>query len=181
MLVAELWPAWVGMVRSHRASEDHVYEVLARLVERIGANDGRGLGLFVMWHRRHLDKSFADWLRIVMANVVRDYVRQQAGPGLDPQAAQDLAVRKLIKELATSPCIDELGKRPAMTDAQTARELAEYAERCLPPLQARALSRWVEGAGGDEIARDIGLPDAEAAQKLVRAAVASLRRHFGVA
>jgi hypothetical protein len=38
--------------------------------------------------------------------------------------------------------------------------------------------RWVEGAGFDELRDELGLADAEESRKLVRAAVAALRRHF---
>jgi hypothetical protein len=49
-LVEHLWPAWLDMVRAHRAlgplreSDDHVHDLLADLVEKLGANGGRTPG-----------------------------------------------------------------------------------------------------------------------------------------
>jgi uncharacterized protein (DUF2267 family) len=183
-LVEHLWPWWLSMVRGHptlgplRDSDDHVHEVMASLVEKIGADDRRALGLFVVWKRKHPEKTFLDWLRIVTANAVRDHVRQQIGAGLDPVAARDPAVRKLLRDFVTSPEVAERGHRPPMTDEQTARELLHYADEHLPVEQASALRGWMEGATFDELA-SAGARRPEDAQKLVRAALATLRRRFG--
>jgi hypothetical protein len=80
-LVEHLWPAWIGMVRSSRSmgalarSEDHVHDVVARLVEKIGRPDGRGLRLYPPWRERNQTKTFGDWIRIVTKNAIRDYAR----------------------------------------------------------------------------------------------------------
>jgi hypothetical protein len=65
-----------------------------------------------------------------------------------------------------------------MTMAQTARQMVEFAESKLPPSQLRALAAWIEGAGFEDIARDVALENAEEARNQVRAAIAVLRRHF---
>jgi hypothetical protein len=72
-----------------------------------------------------------------------------------------------------------LAFRPSMTQLQLARELLEYAERALDPAQFRALRRWIDGASFDELAAELGLATPRDADKLVRAALAKLRRHFG--
>ena len=44
-----LWPAWLGLVRASRAmrplstSDDAAHDVVAKLVEKLGRADGRGL------------------------------------------------------------------------------------------------------------------------------------------
>lgn len=173
------------MVRAQRSlgplrdSDDHVHDVLANLVEKLGADDGRAFGLYVVWKRRHPEKTFLDWLRIVTKNAARDHVRRQSGAGLDPVAARDPEVRRLLRDFVTSPAIDELGQRPPMTEAQTAQELLRYADLNLPLEQSRALRQWLEGATFDEIVSDGGAGGAPAAQRLVRAALATLRRRFG--
>src|SRR5262245_50607266 len=54
-LLEVLWPLWTEIVRSRRAlgplraSDDHVHNIMLRLMERLGSDEGRGLGLFVLW------------------------------------------------------------------------------------------------------------------------------------
>jgi hypothetical protein len=72
-----------------------------------------------------------------------------------------------------------LAFRPSMTNVQLARELLEYAARSLESTQLHALRRWMAGASFDELAGELGLANPRDADKLVRAALARLRRHFG--
>jgi hypothetical protein len=65
-----------------------------------------------------------------------------------------------------------------MTNTQLARELLEYAARSLDPVQFHALCRWIEGATFAELADELGLATPRGADKLVRAALARLRRRF---
>ena len=67
-----------------------------------------------------------------------------------------------------------------MTNDQLARELMEYAARALDPVQLRALNLWIEGASFEELAAELDLPRPQDATMLVRAALARMRRHFGV-
>jgi hypothetical protein len=57
-------------------------------------------------------------------------------------------------------------------------ELLEYAARALDPAQF-ALRRWMDGTGFAELTVELGLAGPRDADKLVRAALARLRRHFG--
>jgi hypothetical protein len=66
-----------------------------------------------------------------------------------------------------------------MTQRQLARELLEYAARALDPDRFHALRRWMDGAGFAELAAELGLAGPRDADKLVRAGLARLRRHFG--
>lgn len=68
--------------------------------------------------------------------------------------------------------------RPPMTAAQTARELIEFARAHLRADQFTGLTRWMDGADLGEIAAELALPDPDEARKLVRSAVAVLRREF---
>jgi DNA-directed RNA polymerase specialized sigma24 family protein len=180
-LIKHLWPILLKIVRSSRAmgplakSEDQVRDVLTKLVEKLGKDRARGLGLYGPWRERHPDKTFEDWIRIVTSNVVRDHVRETMG---DAAAFEEPGVKRLLNEFATSPVLAELGIRPPITTAQTARELFEFAQRTLPADRWRALVLWVEGASYEEIGAELGLPNEEAGAKLVRAAIAVLRRAF---
>jgi hypothetical protein len=64
-----------------------------------------------------------------------------------------------------------------MTAAQTARQLLEFARSHLPVAQLEALTRWLDGGSFEDIEDECGLSPNEA-RKLVRAAVAVLRRRF---
>jgi RNA polymerase sigma factor (sigma-70 family) len=180
-LVEHLWATWVELVRSSRSlgalsrSEDHVHDVVARLVEKFGRPDGRTLRSYPPWRDRHPERSFADWMRIIVKNVIRDYAReklgrQQAQPG-------EISAKRLLNEFASAPVLEELGIRPFVTPTQTARELLEFANERLPDDQLRSLALWLEGSSYEEMGAALGVAP-EQTKKLLRAAVATLRRQF---
>ena len=181
-LVSYLWPIWLEMVRTSRnmsalrRSEDDVRNVATRMVEKIARRGGRNLELYVAWRQRHPSKDFGDWLRIVTANVVRDYVREHRGPSRSPSDA--LSVKRLLNEFSMRTTLgDEQMHEPPFTPLQTARELCEFAERRLPADQLGALTLWLQGATFEDIGTELGITEDEG-RKTVRAAVAMLRRHF---
>lgn len=182
-LAGHLWPACLRIVGKSRAlrrfgaSEDRVRDVVTDLFGNLGGNGAHGLQLYTRWRERSPDKTFADWLRIVLANAVRDHVRDHADESVGAEAGRaEPSVNWLLNEFARSGAVEEIGERPAVTAAQTARQLLAYAQRHLPPDQHRALLLWLDGGRFEEIAGEAG--DAEAAKKLLRAAVAVLRRQF---
>jgi DNA-directed RNA polymerase specialized sigma24 family protein len=185
-LMEALWPTWLGLVRGSRAmgplarSEDDVHDVLTKLVEKLGRADGHGLRLYRSWIERHPEKTFEDWICIVVANAVRDHVRRQLGEAKGPPSTGEPSIKRLLNEFASSPALERLGVRPPLTAAQTARQLLEFARERLPADQYGALTRWIDGATFEEIEEELGLREAGAGRKLVRAAVAVVRRHFVV-
>jgi hypothetical protein len=116
-------------------------------------------------------------MHIVVANAIRDHVRTTLGESKAPRT-DALSVKRLLNEFAASPALKELGVRPPITAAQTARQMLEFAERRLPPDQYLALTHWIDGASFAEIEAELGEAAPGQAQRLVRAAVATLRRHF---
>lgn len=182
-LVAELWPTIGRLVRAQRSlgplarNEDHVHDVVAKVVEKMCARDGRALMLYVSWRERHADKDFHDWLRIVIKNVSRDHVRAELGDVRDRQPGEP-SPKRLLNELAASPNWEHVGLRPPVTMAQTARQMMEFAQTKLTPLQLQALAAWIEGASFEDVASELALRELDDARNLVRAAVAILRRHF---
>ncbi len=70
---------------------------------------------------------------------------------------EDLSATRLLNQFTRSGASEEIGERPAVTAAQTARQLREYAARHLPEEQHRALMLWVDGGTFDEIAAELGL------------------------
>ncbi len=183
-LAEALWPALQTLVRSSRSmgplrrSEDDVRDVVTDLLEKLGSREGRGLLLHRSWRARHPDKTFADWLRIVATNAVRDHVRARRGRPEDDGLP---SVKRLLNEFSGSAAVESLGVRPPMTAAQTARQLLAFAHDQLPADQRAALSSWLEGASFEEIRAEVGASSAEEAARLVRAAVAVLRRRFAPA
>jgi DNA-directed RNA polymerase specialized sigma24 family protein len=194
-LVGHLWAELFGFVKKSRTmgrfrgSDDHVHDVLTRLVERLRRDGGHGLRLYAPWHGQNPDKTFADWIRIVTVNIMRRYVRErlalvhEGGAAPTPEAPGDHtaplpSVKRLFNEFMRSPALDEVGVRPPYTDAHTAQELLVFAQTRLPEVRYRALMMWIEGASFEEIAGALALCDAGAAERTVRAATAVLRRHF---
>lgn len=183
-LVEQLWPAWLALVRSSRSmgalarSEDDIHNVVARLVEKIGDDNGHALQTYLPWRRNNRGKTFGDWIRIVTANAIRDYVREKVGPRQSPDGTP--SPKRLLNEFASSTLIDEQGGRPPFTAAETARQLLEFAHANLPLDQLSALRLWLQGATPDEIGHQLGITSIEAG-RLVRAGVAVIRRRFAPA
>ncbi len=181
-LIQVLWPVWSDIVRHSRSmgsfanSKDHVGEVVTRLAEKFGRADGRALRTYTEWRLAHQDRTFTDWNRIVTTNAIRDYLRKVIGTERAPVG--EPTPKRLLNELARSPIALEHGVRPPFTAKQTARELLEFASSNLAPDQLRAMQLWLDDADFDEIGRAMrASPDD--ARKLVKAAIAVLRRHFG--
>ena len=184
-LAERLWPEWLRLAAASRTmgryarSEDDVREIAARLLEKLKKDDFHALRSYPPWHERHPDKGFEDWLRIVATNTMRDFVRERRGAsGSDGGGEGEPSVKRLLNEFAESLPLEGLGARPPMTAEQTARQLREFAERRLEPRQLAALGAWLEGASFEEMRDALGLADAAEAKRLVRAAVAVLRREF---
>jgi DNA-directed RNA polymerase specialized sigma24 family protein len=181
-MVERLWPALHRLLRANHSmggarSEDDVRDVLTKLFSKLGAKQGRGLKLYASWRARHPDKTFEDWIRIVAKNVVRDRAREALGART---SSAEPSVKRLLNEFAASPRVESLGFRPPMTAAQTARQLLDFAKAHLPLDQHRALTLWLEGASFEEIEGECEL-GTDGGRKLVRAAVAVLRRQFAPA
>jgi DNA-directed RNA polymerase specialized sigma24 family protein len=180
-LVEQLWMSWLAQVRASRSmgslasSEDHVLEVATRLAEKIGRKGAHTLKLYEHWQEANDDKGFDDWMRIVVANVVRDYVREQLGAASgDPR---EVSPKRLLNEFADSSALDSVGYRPPFTAKETARQLLEFAGQRLPADQLRALGLWLEGSAPDELDEELGTPSGRG-RDLMRAAVAALRSEF---
>jgi hypothetical protein len=164
-----------------RHNVDDCRAVMTSVLERLSKDDYRGLRLFRPWADAHPGKDFGDWIRIVTVNLARDHVSSRLG-GAERAGDGERLNKRMLNTLASRlPGGDDerIGFRPSMTEAQHARELLEYAARSLDPDQFRALRSWMEGASFAELAAELGLAGPRDADRLVRAALARLRRHFG--
>jgi hypothetical protein len=182
-LVVELEPHLIALLRASRTlgpmrhNIDDCRAVMISVLERLKKENYRGLRLFPPWAAANPGKDFGDWIRIVTVNMARDHVSSRLG-----EHAEGAPNKRMLNTLASLlPGDDDqrLGFRPLITNDQLARELMEYAARTLDPVQLRALHLWIEGASFDEIAAELHLARPQEATKLVRAALARLRRQFG--
>jgi hypothetical protein len=180
-LVEHLWPCWLKQVRGSRGmaalaqSEDHVREVATRVAQKIGKPGAPTLRLYPFWREKHADRDFGDWIRIVVANAIRDYVREQIGNVRIPDG--DLSPKRLLNELTMSGTGEVTKVRPPFTAAQAARQIVEFAQDHLPQDQLRALSLWLQGATDVDLDRDLETAPG-GGRALMRAGVATLRRKF---
>ena len=161
----------------YRGSEDDVRNVMAHVFERLRRDDFRALRTFGGWRAKHPEKAFPDWLTIVTVNVVRNYITAKLGTPRE----DGTSLKQLVNTLADAlPDSDGAGPAylPHITTKETAQRIIDYARAHLPADQLSALEAWLEGATFEEIARDAHLADARAGDRLVRAALARLRRQF---
>lgn len=184
-LVARLEPMLLQLLRRSRTlgplrnSVDDCRTVMTSVLERLNKDDFRGLRLFQPWVEANPGKDFGDWIRIVTVNLARDHMSARLGEaGRADEAKLNKRMLNTLASLLPTGEDQRLAFRPAMTDVQMARELLEYAARSLEAVQLRALRRWMDGASHDELAAELGLATARDADKLVRAALARLRRQF---
>jgi DNA-directed RNA polymerase specialized sigma24 family protein len=186
-LVTELEPHLMALLRRSRTlgpmrhNIDDCRAVMTNVLERLKKEDYRGLRLFAPWVAANPGKDFGDWIRIVTVNLARDHVSSRLGAA-ERAADEPPRNKRMLNTLASLlPADDDhrLAFRPLMTNDQLARELMEYAAHALDRVQLRALRRWIEGASFEELAAELELPRAQDATRLVRAALARLRRHFG--
>ncbi len=180
-LVNAIWPEMMSLLATSRRlrllaqSEDDRREIAVTVIEKLSRNDLHGLRSYQSWCERHPDKTFHDWIRIVLANAARDH---QRGHRAQKEAEPPLSPVRVLNEFTLTLPVDERGTRPPVTAAQTARQLLEFAQQRLPPAQYAALTAWLRGESFEEIAAGADIGQAEDARKAVRAAVASLRREF---
>jgi hypothetical protein len=166
-----------------RHNVDDCRAVMISVLERLSKNDFRSLRLFQPWADANPGKDFGDWIRIITVNIARDHVSARLGgaarAGSDDGAPLNKRMLNTLASLLPGDDDHRLAFRPSMTNVQLARELLEYAARALESTQLHALRRWMDGASFDELAGELGLANPRDADKLVRAALARLRRHFG--
>jgi hypothetical protein len=188
-LVVRLEPLLLQLLRRSRTlgpmrhNVDDCRAVMISVLERLSKDDFRSLRLFQPWANANPGKNLGDWIRIVTVNIARDHVSARLGgaarAGSDGEAPLNKRMLNTLASLLPGDDDQRLAFRPSMTNVQLARELLEYAARSLESTQLHALRRWMDGASFDELAGELGLANPRDADKLVRAALARLRRHFG--
>jgi hypothetical protein len=162
---------------SYRGNEDDVRNVMAQVFERLRRDDYRALRTFAPWREKNAGKAFNDWLTIVTVNVIRNYIAKKLGAPKDDGKSAKQLVNTYADAIVAG--VDEPLVRPQMTNKETANQILEYAREHLAEEQLAVLAGWLEGSSFDELATELALGDAKAADKLLRSALAKLRRQFG--
>src|SRR6185295_5959794 len=156
--------------------EDDVRNVMAQVFERLRRDDYRALRMFLGWRDRNPGKAFQDWLTIVTVNVIRNYISSKLGaPGPGGTSPKQL-VNTFTEALPSDG--DELAILPHITTKETAQRIVEYARDHLAGEQLAVLAAWLAGASLDDMVSELHLADTKAADRLLRAALARLRRQF---
>lgn len=185
-LLAEIWPFLERSVKRNRTmgslarSDDNVRDVMTAVVGRLSPSGGNALASYAEWCAENERADFDDWLRIVVSFAIRDWVRAALGRSSRTKDPELPSVKRLLNEFAASPASEDAfgAERPQYTLAQTARQLLAFAKASLTEPQHRALSLWLDDVDFGEIEGELGLEDEESAKRLVRAALATLRRKF---
>ena len=185
-LVERMWPTWQRLVRRSPAlravvgNDDDVTNIVLTLIEKITPPDGRALASYPSWQARYPEKQFDDWMRIVTANAVRDYVRAlKRRPRTHLSLDLSMSSTRLLNEFLRSSVSHQLSTRPPYTSKETVRQLLEFASQHLKETQVRALDLWLEGTDFQDMGRELGC-DAASSRRHLRAALAQLRRKFAL-
>lgn len=161
--------------------EDDRRNIVVDVLSRLRADDFHRLKIYLETRTTNPSLKFMTWLRVVTKRVGIDYLRGHP----------DYIDRRRDKDRGTSPgeWVDAgtlpsgsklQGERPPVTNRGTAQQLLRYAAGAIPDTQRRALELWVQSDSYTEIARELGLADAAAAERMVRAVIERLRRRFRV-
>lgn len=157
--------------------EDDRRNIVVAVMARLRADGFHRLRLYLEARAASPRLRFHSWLRVVAKRVGVDYLR--AHPDYLRRHDRDASTPGAwIEAEPLPPTSRGLGERPPVTSRGTARELVRYAAGALPPEQVRALELWTTGLDFAEIASALALADAGAAERVVRAAIERLRRHY---
>lgn len=180
-----LEPRLQGLVRQPRVTgrlsqqEDDRRNIVVEVMARLREVDMRRLKLYLEARRQNPRLVFLPWVIVVAKRVAIDYMRghgdyvdrrRNRNPGSAPGAWINLHTLPGDSRL--------VGGRPPVTNRSVAMAMLRYAYSELPADQLAALELWIVQHDYPDIAQELGLDGAGAAQRLVRAALVRLRRHF---
>lgn len=164
--------------------EDDVRDIVVAVMAKLRQHDCQRLRVYLEQRRADPELGFMRWLTVVAKRVAidaqrahPDYVdRRRAAPRADGGEDVPPGVWLEMEELPDEGAVGS--SRPPMTNRVTARQILRYADGVCSEPQRRALEMWAGQASREDIARDLGLPGPDDAERLVRSAVERLRHHF---
>ncbi len=157
--------------------EDDRRNIVVGVMARLRADHYARLHMYLDAKRANPRLLFVSWLRVVAKRVGIDYLRAHPDYVRRHDANASRPGRWVDAE-QLPPASQIVGPRPPITDLGTAQELLTYAAGVIPPEQRRALELWAQSESFADIARALGLANAAAAERVVRAVIERLRRRF---
>ena len=157
--------------------EDDRRNIVVAVMARLRADNLARLRMYLDAKAQNPRLRFMSWLRVVAKRVGIDYMRSH----------QDYVRRteenastpgKWVDAGTLPPASQIMGERPPVTNRGTAREMLAFAAGAIPDDQRRALELWSQSESFADIAKALGLPSTQDAEKAVRAAIERLRRRF---
>lgn len=157
--------------------EDDRRNIVVAVMARLRTDQYARLRMYLDAKRANPRLRFVSWLRVVAKRVGIDYLRSHPDYVRRHDANASRPGRWVDAE-ELPPASQIFGGRPPITDLGTARELLTYAAGVIPPEQRRALELWAQSETFEDIAKALGLANAAAAERVVRAVIERLRRRF---
>lgn len=159
-------------------NEDDVRNILVEVMGRLRDDDYRRLRRYLQQKAAKPKMTFMPWLIVVAKRIAIDYLRAHADY-IDKRRNLDTESPGKWVEHGTLPTDSRIdGGRPPVTNQGTALAMLRYAHQMLPPEQVGALELWILQKSFAEIADELQLESPKAAERLLRAALERLRRHF---
>jgi len=155
--------------------DDDIRNILLAVINKLRSDNARRLRDFVKQTEKG---TFEAWLVVVTKRVAIDYMRAHHDY-VDHRRNLDRSVQGewiIPKALPNDSQI--FGARASMTNRGTALALLRFAYDNLPKEQIAALELWILNHSYAAIAESLSLESAHDANKLVRAALERIRRHF---
>jgi hypothetical protein len=159
-------------------NEDERRNIIVAVMARLRADEFARLRIYLDARRDNPLLSFVGWLSVVTKRVGIDYLR--AHPEYQRRCDAGRSRPGAWVHQTQLPESKLFGARPPVTTRVTARRIVDHAGESLPVAQRRALALWTQGEDLADIAREVGLADAQAAHRVVRAALDRLRRAYRV-
>ncbi len=157
--------------------EDDRRNIVVLVMARLRDDNFHRLHLYLDARRGNPRLRFMGWLRVVAKRVGVDYLR--AHPEYLRRHDAGASTPGAWVEQRTLPPASRIGgERPPVTNRGTARELLRFAAGAIPEDQLRALELWTASESFTDIADALGLRGPGDAERLVRAAIERLRRHY---
>ncbi len=160
-------------------NEDDIRNIMVDVMEKLRADDHRRLKMYLDKRSADPRLAFTPWLIVVAKRAAIDYMRAH-DEYLDKRRSRnvDSAPGAWVAP-GTLPNDSRLGgSRPGMTNRGAALTMLRYAYETLPKDQIGALELWIINATYADMADKLGLDTPKDAERLVRAALERLRRHF---
>jgi len=184
----KLWavvePRLLALVRKPRVSgplshsEDDCRNIVTEVMARLHDDNQRRLKRYLDARAKKPSLTFMPWLIVVAKRTAIDY-RRAHDLYLDRRAERDASAAGKWVVPGTLPTASRLGgTRPPVTRRGTAHEMLQYAGANLPEQYRQALELWIHSVGYADIAEQLELDTAKEAQRIVRAGLERLRRHF---